>query len=201
MKKCIRITAVIVLYIIVVSFTACSEKSNNRENDDISENESEKAGVEDITSEIMVSSKDDLFKLEMYMEKDTYRSGVPIDCYATLEYVGENNSITVYSSFPLLYFTIKDDTLFKEDSFVHDDLVTTTFTKGQTTKYDYSKSGSWSDDDPNADFYKKFYSEKELILPPGTYEITAVQSYSLNKDNIVDSEYMNTVSTFITVTE
>lgn len=150
---------------------------------------------------IMVSSMDDLFEIKMYIDKNRYGPGEVIDCYATLEYVGENNSINVYSSSPLLNFTIKDDKLFKGDSIVSSILATTTFMKGELVKYDFTKSGGWTEDDPHPDFYEKFHSEKELILPPGTYELSAVLSCSLDEKDIVGSQYKSTVSASIKVAE
>jgi len=43
--------------------------------------------------------------------------------------------------------------------------------QGEAVVVPFSKSGGWSEDDPNADFLRTFFSEPELTLPPGTWRI------------------------------
>ena len=40
-----------------------------------------------------------------------------------------------------------------------------------------TKSGGWSEDDPNAAFYEAFFADPALHLPPGTWDITAVATF------------------------
>jgi hypothetical protein len=39
------------------------------------------------------------------------------------------------------------------------------------------QSGGFSPDDPNADFYRSFFADPEVHLPPGSWDITAVASF------------------------
>jgi hypothetical protein len=41
-----------------------------------------------------------------------------------------------------------------------------------------TKSGGWSQDDPNAAFYEAFFADPALHLPPGTWDITAVATFN-----------------------
>ncbi|MBH1942092.1 hypothetical protein I5677_14415 [Mobilitalea sibirica] len=174
-----------VLNIILISFililSACSKSNEEKEYDNI------------------VVGTDDLFELKLYVDKSTYAKDEIIFCYATLEYIGEGDSITIYSSDPLLGFGLKDDKYFDGGYIVNDVLITTTIYKGQTIKYDYAKSGGWSGDDPNAAFYEKFYSDKNLVLPTGKYEISAAISCSLEMEDSIGSQYSQSVSVFIEV--
>ena len=160
-----------------------------------------KAKENEKSSNTTVSTKDEMFELKMYLDKDTYTNNEIVNCYATLEYIGEEDNIVVYSSDPLVGFSLKDDKYFDGGYTVNDILMATTFEKGKIVRFDYVKSGGWTEDDPNADFYEKFFSEKELILPAGTYEISASIACSLNENDILGSQYKNSVSSYITVTK
>ncbi len=181
------------LLILSMVFTACGTI-----------NEGENAGTKELDplpKELAVEAKDELFKLILYLDKDRYAADEVINCYATLEYIGEEDSITVYSGDPLVGFGIKDDKYFEGGYSVHTILMNTTFLKGQSTEYQFVKSGGWSGDDPNKEFYETFYSEPELILPAGEYEISAAINCSLVLEDIIGSEYTLSASANITVTK
>jgi len=163
------------------TLTACEEKSDEK------------------PSSIVAIMKDDTFELKMYNEKLTYTNDEVINCYATLEYIGEEDSITVYSSDPLVGFALKDDKYFDGGYSSNDELLTTIIKKGEILRFNYLKTGGWTNDDPNADFYEKFYSEKELVLPAGKYEISSTIECSLDSKDIMGSKYKTSVSTYITV--
>lgn len=40
------------------------------------------------------------------------------------------------------------------------------------------KSGGWSDEEPDADFYRAFFQGPEVRLPPGVWDITALATFS-----------------------
>jgi hypothetical protein len=73
-----------------------------------------------------------------------------------------------------------------------DALKTTIIKKNVVYKFDFQKSGGFSADDPKADFWSKFYADRDLRLPVGTYTIIAAASFMLNefdkKDIIVPAE-------------
>ena len=151
--------------------------------------------------DLVANTEDELFRLAIYLDQDTYSSGEVVFCYATLEYIGEKDSITVYSGDPMLGFGIKDDKLFPGGYSVYDILMPTTLWKGQVVRYDFSKSGGWSGDDPNASFYEQFYRDPNLILPPGEYEISAEMNCSLDQNDTLGSKYSQGVSVKIKVLE
>ena len=45
----------------------------------------------------------------------------------------------------------------------------------------FSKSGGWSEDDPNAGFLRTYFSEPRLTLPPGTWRIDITTSATLGE--------------------
>lgn len=187
MNKNIHVLISLFFCIILLTSAGCGGKTKIKE--------SEKP------SDIVVSLKDEIFELTMYIGKDTYTHNEIVNCYATLEYIGEEDDIVVYSADPLVGFSLKDDKYFGGGHIVNDILMTTKLEKGKIVKFDYVKSGGWTDDGPNANFYKKFFSEKELILPAGKYEISASIACSFDENDILGSQYNNSVSSYIAVTK
>lgn len=163
--------------------------------------EAKEKETQDFTpSAIKVSSRDKNFELTLYLDSTTYTEKDLITCYATVEYIGDEDSITVYSSDPIVSFTLKDDQYFNGESIVHTILIPITYEKGKSVQYNYIKSGGWSEDDPNAGFYRRFYSNPELLLPAGNYEISATIACSSDINNIPESEFQKNVTVSITVT-
>jgi hypothetical protein len=171
-----------VLCILVFSITACKVKTEP-------------------PTKVVVSAKDVNFELKLYVGKYGYREEEAIDCYATLEYIGEEDSITIYHGQPLVGFGLKDERYFDGGYTVLDELITTTLKKGEVVRFDYEKSGGWSADDPNAKFYEDFYTEEALKLPSGEYELSTAIDCSFNESNMIASRYSNSAAVMITVTK
>lgn len=180
MNKKRNIFISLIFCITLITFIACGEKK------------------EESTS-ITESMKDEIFQLKLYIDKHQYTKDEIINCYATLEYIGEEDSITIYHGDPLVGFALKDEKYFDGSYGQHTILLSTTIKKGEILRFDFSKSGGWSGDDPNADFYQEFFSEKELFLPEGTYEVSATIECSFDNDDVQGSKYSKSVSAEIAV--
>lgn len=157
--------------------------------------------VKDSGMDLTASFKDDLFELTIYLDKNSYSAEETIFCYATLEYIGEEDNITVYSSDPLVGFGIKDNKYFDGGYAVNDVLIRTSFQKGQIVKYDFTKSGGWDAEDPNAEFYEKYFTDPNLVLPAGDYEVSATINCALDESDILGSKYKQTVTVLFKVQE
>lgn len=144
-------------------------------------------------------SSDGTFEISVYTDKDVYGKDEAVLCWAVVEFIGEGDGVTIYSSDPLVGFGIKDGKYFDGGYAVNDVLITTEFKKDEPETYEYSKSGGWSAEDPNAEFYKEFYAEKELILPSGEYEISATIDGFFNQDDYQGSKYELSASVKIRV--
>lgn len=137
-------------------------------------------------------TKDD-FHIAIIADKQIYHKNEKIKVYATFEYVGDKDEIKIWHGLPYLGFSIKDA---NGDYFMRsvqaDALKSTIIKKNVVYKFDFQKSGGFSADDPKADFWRKFYSEKDLRMPVGTYTIIAAASFILNdfdkKDIVVPAE-------------
>lgn len=145
------------------------------------------------------SVDDSVFKLSIHTDKNEYAAGEAVSCYATLEYVGEEDSLRIYSSDPLVYFTIQGGR-FTGDYAVSDELMTTTFKKNEPVRFDFVKSGGYSADDADAAFWESWYAEPELMLPAGTYTISAKADGFFDEDDYAGSKYTLTAARTIFVT-
>jgi len=143
---------------------------------------------------------DSVFELQIHTDKDEYTTADAISCYATLEYMGGADSITINSGEPLVYFTIKGG-LFKGDYTVSSALKPTTLNKGDSQKFDFVKSGGYNRNDANAAFWKSWFADPELKLPAGDYTISATVSGRFEGSNAKDPAYTLTASKDITVTQ
>jgi hypothetical protein len=143
---------------------------------------------------------DSVLELRIYTDKDEYIAGEAVDCYAILEYVGGADSITIHSSDPLVYFTIKGS-VFKGDYAVNDVLITTTLVKGEPVRFGFVKSGGYSKDDPNAAFWESWFSDPEVRLPSGEFTISATVSGYFDGSDMAGKPYTLTASKTIVVTD
>ena len=108
-----------------------------------------------------------LFELKLYSDKAVYSTTDKIKLWATLKYIGSNTKITIWHGTPCISFYISDAKDFNIGGIAFDDLTSTDLNKDELYRFDYIKNGAYTADDPKVDFWKKFYSEKELYLPEG----------------------------------
>lgn len=147
---------------------------------------------------IVRSNSDFKFKVNLYLDKLEYKSTDKIELFATLEYIGEQESITVWHGLPYFHFYITDGKNFNTGGITHTILTSTTLKKEEVYFFPYVKNGGFSEDDPDADFWRGFYRQKDLYLPRGTYKVTASTAFSLDKDE-EKGKYSNSVEVEIKV--
>jgi len=123
-----------------------------------------------------------LFDLELYSDKEIYKTTEKINIWATLKYIGDNNQIKIWHGEPYICFYISDDEEFNIGGIICSILTSTILEKDKLYKFDYAKNGGYSEDDPKADFWKEFYSEKDLYLPAGEYTVKVWGHFSLMED-------------------
>ncbi|OBZ16462.1 hypothetical protein [Bacillus sp. FJAT-26390] len=151
-------------------------------------------------SEPKLVQKDDLFEMKLNITKTTFKVGEPIVYSTSLTYIGEQKSFTIWGPETYIGFYLTDGKKLRMDGASTMELMSTKLIRGETLEFPFSKSGGYGSKDPDADFWKKFYSEKDLLLPPGTYLIAASCNFSLTQE-VVDSHYKGEVYTTITVVE
>lgn len=173
--KTIKIMVFSIIFCLLL--TSCSKINVNNKNsiNSININVSTKA----INNE---QDYNKLFELNLYTDKQTYKTTDKIKIWATLKYTGNDNQIKILHSNPYISFTITDGKKFETGGIFDDILTSTILVKDKLYKYDYVKSGGYSADDPNVDYWKKFYQEKDLYLPEGEYIIKVGGAFSLTED-------------------
>ena len=145
-----------------------------------------------LTGENSVSVSANDFKVTLNSDKNTYSTTDIINIWGTLEYIGDNESITIWSGCPFMHFSIAggfDEYDFDSvlSAFQADVLVSSTLEKGKVYHFDYVKSGGWDGNSPEAAFWTTFFNEENLILPKGEYTISLSGAFGLT-ENVVDSD-------------
>jgi hypothetical protein len=144
--------------------------------------------------------KDDLFEMKLNIAKTTFKVGEPIVYSTSLTYIGEQKSFTIWGPQTYIGFYLTDGKKIQMDGASTTELMSTKLIRGETLEFPFFKSGGYGSKDPDAGFWKKFYSEKDLLLPAGTYLIAASCNFSLTQE-VVDSHYNGEVYATITVVE
>lgn len=75
------------------------------------------------------------------------------------------------SGFVFFSVTRIEDGLTSGEPAMTGDCATHVVTPGEPVVVPFSKSGGWSEDDPNAAFLRTYFSEPELSLPSGTWRV------------------------------
>jgi hypothetical protein len=142
--------------------------------------------------------KDDQFEMKLNINKTKFKVGEPIVYSASLTYIGDSKSITIWGPRTYVVFSVTDGKKIEMTGINTAELTATKLMQGETQEYPFLKSGAYSPNDPDAAFWKKFYAEKDLLLPAGTYLISVRCEFSLT-EKVVDSHYNGEVHTTITV--
>lgn len=145
-------------------------------------------------SDKTVQDYNKLFELKLYSDKQVYKTTDKIMIWATLKYIGSKDQITIWHGDPYINFYISDGKEFNIGGIVNTILTTTTLERNKLYKFDYIKNGGYSNDDTNAEFWKKFYSEKDLILPEGEYIIKVGGGFSLSEKDTQSSNLSEQIS-------
>ncbi|MBU5677648.1 YobA family protein [Alkaliphilus sp. MSJ-5] len=128
------------------------------------------------------TTEDENFLVKTYINKLELKENEEISMYSTIEYIGEKDNITIWSGEPYFHYTIYNGQEYFNEGITEDLLKQTVLNKGEIYTIPFSKSGGFSGDDPKADFWKHYYSEKELKLPKGEYSFTAYTDFALTEE-------------------
>lgn len=112
------------------------------------------------------------FRITLYSEKDVYTDTEELDIWGTLEYIGSEDSIDIYSGDPYMVYIVESDGVQFIGDLVLTLLMTTTIDKDVIYEFPLRKAGSFSQDDADADFWRDFYSEEKMLFPKGEYQLT-----------------------------
>ena len=72
------------------------------------------------TTQIEAETTENDFTLKLYTDNSVYSTDEAIKIWATLEYVGNENSVTIWHGDPYIVFSIRDGADFYISDFIHD---------------------------------------------------------------------------------
>lgn len=124
------------------------------------------------------------FELKLFSDKPVYKTTERINIWATLKYVGNKTGIRIWHGDPGIVFGISDEKDFNLEGMRFTILTSSYVKRNKLYTYNYKKSGSYDENDPKAEFWRNFYSEKDLFLPEGEYRIRAMGTFSLSIESI-----------------
>jgi len=154
--------------------------------------------IKKLITEPKLIHKDDQFEMKLNITKTNFKVGEPIVYSASLTYIGNSESILIWGGSTYIIFSVTDGRKIKMEGANTAELTATKLKRGETQEFPFFKSGGYSNNDPDARFWKKFHTEEDLILPAGIYLIAAGSQFSLT-EQVLDSQYNGEVHTTITV--
>jgi hypothetical protein len=130
------------------------------------------------------------FIITLNSDKLVYTTSDIIRIWGTLEYVGEYDTIEIWSGCPFMIFTVAGGSEIDFGGVLGtattDVLVSSVLERGKAYHFVFQKSGGYSADDPDAEFWRMFFSDERLIMPTGEYSISLYGAFSLS-ESISDS--------------
>jgi len=115
---------------------------------------------------------DEHFIIILYSEKDSYSNEEEVNIWGTIQYIGLEGSIDISSAIPFAGFEVESDGINFISFMQYTLLQTTTLNKGEVYAFPLQKSGGFSVNDENADFWHNFYTDDRMLLPIGEYQLT-----------------------------
>lgn len=134
-------------------------------------------GDEYSVSNTEASATEGDFIYRLVSEKEEYVSGSPVEVYAELEYVGDEESIEIFHAGSAFYFPMEEKTRgYQLDYPMIEPLLTTTLTKGEPLRESYSGSGGYSDQEDAA--YIEFMQQvMDNEFPEGYYIVNGYADF------------------------
>ena len=124
------------------------------------------------------------FVMTLNSDRHVYSTTDVINIWATLEYTGSRSGITIWHGCPFMLFSISGGGEIEFGGIVDGMqiwiLASSVLERGRVYHFDFQKGGSVSQEDPNREFWRNFFDERDLFLPPGEYTITVHGSFSLS---------------------
>ena len=124
------------------------------------------------------------FIMTLNSDKKVYKTTDIINIWGTLEYVGDNDFIEIWHSCPFMLFSISDGNNFDIGGMTIDILTSSILHKNRVYHFDYQKSGGYNENAPDAEYWRNFFSEPDLLLPKGEYTIKLHGHFGLTERTV-----------------
>jgi hypothetical protein len=141
-------------------------------------------GCTGLTRELRAVDRDGDYMLVITSPQATWGAGDAIELEATLNYSGGQPEVTLTGSGSgVLFFSVDElDGDRSMDAAWHDDCKPYTFGPGDPISSPYRKSGGFTDEDPNAAFYRAYFRDPVFRLPPGAWKVTAIARFGIGAE-------------------
>lgn len=187
MKRTAIIMALVIIFLIWLTGCAGDDVELSQYNSFDKSTPQSEIGSGEQTAQIVAESTEHNFCLKLYTDSSVYSTEDVIKIWATLEYIGDEDSVTIWHGDPYIVFSITDGADFHSGGLQFNELLHTKLLRGKEYRFDYSKSGGYDDTAPDADFWEEFYQDDDLKLPAGTYCILAEGDFYLS-DKLLPEE-------------
>lgn len=133
---------------------------------------------EAVTGPIRASAADQGFRLTATLPADRFAAGQAIDVATELVYEGPNVGASIWSSGsgPVFFALEQLDGPLEMGGGMNLDCSEHELRRGVPLRPPFSKSGGFTAEDPNAEFYRRFYVDPALRLPAGRWRVKAIVS-------------------------
>ena len=127
---------------------------------------------------VVLEGRDAGFALTLRIGSDAVDAGAPIDVAATLTWEGADPQASIWASGsgPVSFGITQIDGDIVLQAVQTADCAQHDYTRGVPVPVPFRKSGGFSADDPNADFYRVYFADPVLRLPSGRWSIAATAS-------------------------
>ena len=129
-------------------------------------------------------------------------AGEPIDVQAVVTNDGADPILLSGSGAGFVFFSVTrvEDGLTSGAPVMTSDCAPHVVPPGEPVTVPFSKSGAWSDGDPNADFVRTYLADPELTLPSGTWQIDISTAATVGEGCVGEPLDLE-LSLIVTVTE
>ncbi len=130
------------------------------------------------------------FVYRLATEKEVYQEGGPVSLFAELEYIGDQEEITIYHAASPFYFPMIEKTRnYTIDFPINEPLIATILKKGQPLRKTYSGgSGGYGSEDKKeyVDFMKKIMNKQ---FPIGHYVVNGTADFFIKTNESSQKAY------------
>lgn len=125
--------------------------------------------------------RDGMFSLTIRASQATYTAGEPIDVEATLAYLGPKARVGISGSGsgPVIFGIEQVDGRHRTDPFRTSDCRASDIDRDAPLRIPFSKSGGWSDNDPDRVWLEAFFRDPVFRLTAGAWRVVAWADFSV----------------------
>lgn len=162
-------------FILMLMVTGCAQQgSKGEDSTDLPLNKTARG------SHAEVSDGDFVYRL--VSEKDRYNSGDQVKVYGELEYVGEQDEITIGHAASPFYFPMKELTRDYDIGYaMNEPYITTTLKKGEPLREYYSGGGGYGSQDKKE--FKDFIRSLQDGYPDGRYVVYGSADFMIDSQS------------------